>query len=186
MDVPKVQWAARLARPPATLADVLAVAFPPKSPARRVAWTLMAGYADWVDLTAAHRDSLVLTGVARFCAKSAPERARDICGWALQALERMPGSLQARLAMVGQARSREHKEGSVVLATLHAAKGLEFPHVWMIAVEEGTLPHPESASDEERRLCYVGMTRAETRLVVSYAVDGGGRSRFLDEAGLGH
>ena len=184
-NVPKTQWAARLARPPAAIADRLAIAFPPKSPARRVAWTLMSGYADWVDLTAVHRDNLVLTGARRFCEKAAPERAREPCGWALQALERMPGSLRARLAMVSQTRSREHKEGSVVLATLHAAKGLEFPNVWMIAVEEGTLPHPESASDEERRLCYVGMTRAETRLVVSYAVDGGGRSRFLDEAGLG-
>ncbi len=173
-DVPKVQWAARLARPPAALDDVLAIAFPPKSPVRRVAWALMVGYADWVDLSAAHRDNLVLTGVKRFCATAAPERAREPCGLALQTLEQMPGSPNARLATVSQTRSREQKEGSVVLSTLHAAKGLEFPNVWMIAVEEGTLPHPEGALDEERRLCYVGMTRAETRLVVSYAVDSGG------------
>lgn len=73
----------------------------------------------------------------------------------------------------------------MVLSTLHAAKGLEFPHVWMIAVEEGVLPHLDGTVDEERRLCYVGMTRAETMLVLSYAGDCGSPSRFLTEAGLG-
>lgn len=182
---PKAQWAALLARPPAALADTLAVAFPPKSPPRRVAWTLLAGYAEWVALAAAGRESLVLAGVGRFCATNVPEWARETCAWALQALERMPGTLAARLTVVAQVRRREPAEGGAVLATLHAAKGLEFPNVWMIAVEEGVLPHLDGAVDEERRLCYVGMTRAETTLVMSYAVDCGSPSRFLTEAGLG-
>ncbi len=184
-DAPKAQWAPLLARPPAALSDSLAIAFPPKSPVRRVAWALMAGYADWVALAAVGRENLVLAGVARFCATAAPERARESCAWALQALEKMSGSLAARLMLVGQSRRRESEEGAVVLATLHAAKGLEFPHVWMVAVEEGVLPHLDSTVDEERRLCYVGMTRAETTLVMSYAVDCGSPSRFLAEAGLG-
>ena len=184
-DAPKAQWATLLARPPAALADALAVAFPPKTPGRRVAWALMAGYADWVDLAAAGRENLVLAGVARFCATGAPERAREPCAWALQALEKMSGSLAARLMVVSQGRRREPEEGAVVLSTLHAAKGLEFPHVWMIAVEEGVLPHLDGTVDEERRLCYVGMTRAETTLVLSYAGDCGSPSRFLTEAGLG-
>jgi DNA helicase-2/ATP-dependent DNA helicase PcrA len=65
-------------------------------------------------------------------------------------------------------------EDCVQLMTLHSAKGLEFPMVFLCGLEEGLFPHQRSSDDadkleEERRLCYVGMTRAKKRLVLTHA-----------------
>ncbi|NNM70024.1 MAG: ATP-dependent helicase, partial [Gallionella sp.] len=55
---------------------------------------------------------------------------------------------------------------------------------WMLGAEDGNLPHPDSTEDEERRLFYVGMTRARDRLEISSSIEDGLASRFMMEAGL--
>jgi DNA helicase-2/ATP-dependent DNA helicase PcrA len=78
-----------------------------------------------------------------------------------------------QVALVADADGRSDDEGLVTLMTLHNAKGLEYPIVFMIGCEEGVFPHSraldEGGLEEERRLCYVGITRAERDLYVTYA-----------------
>ncbi len=79
------------------------------------------------------------------------------------------------LALVMDTDEEGGYDSSVTLMTLHSAKGLEFPVVFLIGMEEGLCPHSRSLVDdsqveEERRLCYVGITRAMERLYLSYCV----------------
>lgn len=99
-----------------------------------------------------------------------------------------------QVALVSGADEIDEEKGAVTMMTLHLAKGLEFPSVFMVGMEEGLFPHARSIDDpeeleEERRLCYVGMTRAKEELTLAHAfrrrLFGSERynvaSRFLDE-----
>jgi DNA helicase-2/ATP-dependent DNA helicase PcrA len=77
---------------------------------------------------------------------------------------------------IGDEKDKQLAKNAVALMTLHSAKGLEFPHVYMVGMEEGILPHHRSLKidsgdvEEERRLCYVGVTRAQERLTLSLSL----------------
>jgi DNA helicase II / ATP-dependent DNA helicase PcrA len=79
-----------------------------------------------------------------------------------------------RVALIADADTLEDEGGRLVLMTMHNAKGLEFPVVFVVGMEDGVFPHQRSLGEpdeleEERRLCYVAMTRAEQRLYLVHA-----------------
>ena len=104
------------------------------------------------------------------------------------------GEFLQQIALLADADGREDDEGLVTLMTMHNAKGLEYPIVFMIGMEDGVFPHSraldEGGLEEERRLAYVGITRAMRDLTLTYArrrnsfggaQSFGVRSRFIDE-----
>ncbi|MEK6775557.1 MAG: UvrD-helicase domain-containing protein [bacterium] len=129
---------------------------------------------------------------------SRAENIRELYS-ALGEFEEMSGenTLEAfleRIALVSDTDQIDPSLGAVTLMTLHSAKGLEFPVVFITGLEEGLFPHgnslrSESGLEEERRLCYVGLTRAKEKVFLSSAesrrIFGTYRacipSRFLDE-----
>ena len=99
-----------------------------------------------------------------------------------------------QVALISDIDTYDESGNAVTLMTIHAAKGLEFPVVYIAGMEEGVFPHRRALEDreeleEERRLCYVGMTRAKEELLFSYAhqrmmmgqVIGSDVSRFIAE-----
>ena len=126
------------------------------------------------------------------------DNVNELLSW----LERMAKSnpeaelseLVAKLTLLDSLDRDEDERGDRVhLMTLHAAKGLEFPHVYLVGMEEELLPHRNSIEEEnieeERRLAYVGITRAQKNLILSFAskrkrygdVIDCHPSRFIDE-----
>jgi DNA helicase-2/ATP-dependent DNA helicase PcrA len=125
------------------------------------------------------------------------ENLNELMNAAREAVERGETSAEFldHAALVAQTDAID-EQAQITLMTLHNAKGLEFPVVFLAGMEENLFPHSRSilsepAMEEERRLCYVGMTRAEKRLILSWAryrrKFGGGEqqrslpSRFLKE-----
>ncbi len=88
-------------------------------------------------------------------------------------LEPLPAFLSHAALEAGETQADAYSD-CVHLMTLHSAKGLEFPRVFLVGLEEGLFPHQRSSDDllqleEERRLCYVGITRAKEKLTMTFA-----------------
>ncbi len=138
-----------------------------REPAGRLLDELVAaiGYEDHLAATSERKQAEVRwTGV------------RDFIGWLSTKGEADRKNLLELTQTIALITMLEGQEGrvpdAVRLSTLHAAKGLEFPHVFLVGLEEGLLPHREAIAagnvDEERRLMYVGVTRAQRSLHLSY------------------
>ncbi|GMU73638.1 MAG: UvrD-helicase domain-containing protein [Burkholderiales bacterium] len=160
----------------------------PREPAGRLIDELLRAIA-W-------EDHLVSTFDKRE-AEAKSRSVREFAAWLARKGEADRKSLldlTQTIALITMLEGRDGEGADAVrLSTLHAAKGLEFPHVFLVGLEEGLLPHRESIDagtiDEERRLLYVGLTRAERSLHLSFCRTrsrAGGRvdcqpSRFLKE-----
>jgi DNA helicase-2/ATP-dependent DNA helicase PcrA len=135
-----------------------------------------------------------LAGVVAEFEESMEGAVVDDVEWsAMSGTERLAGFLEG-VALVADADEIESDGGRVTVMTIHNAKGLEYPAVFVIGLEDGVFPHMRSLGDpteleEERRLCYVGITRAERRLFLTNASsrmlwgsrNWNQRSRFLAE-----
>ncbi|MBU0622638.1 MAG: UvrD-helicase domain-containing protein [Gammaproteobacteria bacterium] len=115
------------------------------------------------------------------------KNVQDFVGWMnrkSEADEKTMIAMTQLIALLNLLESREQETDAVSLSTLHAAKGLEFGHVFLVGVEENILPHERSESpeqiEEERRLMYVGITRAQRSLQISYCTR---RKRGKEHAG---
>ncbi len=101
------------------------------------------------------------------------QQCQNLGEWVASQSESLAESLnQLALIALLENKDSEENEACITLMTLHSAKGLEFPHVFLIGMEEDILPHRNSIDDdnveEERRLFYVGLTRAQKTLQLSY------------------
>jgi len=138
-----------------------------REPAGRLLDELLArsGYEAWLVDTLDKRDAQART-----------KSVRDFTGWLARKGEADSRNLVELTQMVALVTMLEEREGeradAVRLSTIHAAKGLEFPHVFVVGLEEGVLPHREAVDaenvEEERRLMYVALTRAQQSLHLSW------------------
>jgi len=145
-------------------------------------------------------DVLAETGFREYLSDGTPEaedrlgNVQELVGLANSEPDKLAAEFLEETALVSDVDSLKDEAQAVIMLTLHAAKGLEFPVVFLVGLEEGLMPHNRALDDpeqmsEERRLIYVGITRAKDRLFMTWAnrrvIYGGAEaalpSRFLSE-----
>ena len=139
----------------------------------------------------AYEDWLLNTSSSEKIAEQRMSNVTEIIDWTRRLYEDGEGKeslaeIIAHMCLMDllERNQEEEEENAISLMTMHTAKGLEFPYVFMIGVEEEILPHANSLEDEaieeERRLAYVGITRAQTNLCITFAKN---RMRFGEQLG---
>ena len=146
-------------------------------------------FCRWNSFHCQRRYQLVLLGVMQWLTMNCSMKEKDVenIKIAHQILYEKSGTLMQRLNAIKSLNQKSDKTSGVSLLTLHSSKGLEFPKVWLLHANENTMPHKDSLEEveEERRLFYVGMTRAKDELYVSYSIgEDDEKSRFLTESQL--
>ncbi len=133
-----------------------------------------AQLAELVDAVIKRTDYLNYLEDGSLQAEERQENVKELLSVAKEQSQMGLGEFLEEVALISDLDSYDTGSDAVTLMTLHAAKGLEFPVVFMVGMEEGIFPHSSTFYDqeeleEERRLCYVGMTRAEQELHLTYA-----------------
>ena len=117
--------------------------------------------------------------VAEARVRSLRELMATMDGIGNQPAERLENFLENITLDSDREEEKENTQDAVTLITMHSCKGLEFPHVFVVGLEDGLLPHSrskvEGTMDEERRLFYVAVTRAMLTLTISHC---GGRKKY--------
>jgi superfamily I DNA/RNA helicase len=143
--------------------------------------------SEWVEIVRTTRVNGVIRGISEWIDTNVQSPFQKLyLAEGEKVLSSMKCPLQARLMTV---RKKEKERSGVALVSLHSSKGLEWPRVWILGCVQGTLPHRGAPVEEERRLMYVGMTRAMNQLIISRPLRDGRdnaleASPFIAEAGL--
>ena len=154
---------------------------------------LLGLYPRWQENDKEGRANLTIMAVATWIQKIMGNQAESLLRIAANTLKRMNGDTLSdklkvlRFVIRNASNKDDSSQNPVSLLSLHSSKGLEWDRVWLIGCEEDVLPHSDGVEEEERRLMYVGMTRARSGLIMSFREIGPrGPSRFLAESGLQH
>ncbi|MEW6343104.1 MAG: ATP-dependent helicase [Pseudomonadota bacterium] len=141
----------------------------------------MKRLGEWKDLYSRNLQGLVLAGVGEWMLNTArSDQAQRSIQATHNVLSRLSGPFTDRIAFLRRD-NNEPTPDALVLTTMHSAKGREWDHVWIVRAEDGVTPDDKSPESEERRLFYVGMTRAKETLQIS-STKKGAVSRFVRES----